>query len=179
MKYFSFLAMLLALLAGTSCEYGQLTDAQPTCEDMQVACEQFVEVHFHYGFKNELNTFDLTYQKDLVMDGVISTDFWFTTEEQEEMLAKVEQYHFYQMPDTIKPQEVCCVTPDPGWLSMRIRQGDRDHTVSWYGQLSWYYPQPEYEEYVPDLRALYDYIIELIESKCAYQLLPPARGGYI
>ncbi|MFC1543025.1 hypothetical protein ACFL4K_00635 [Candidatus Neomarinimicrobiota bacterium] len=179
MKFSRFLVPLLALLAGTSCEYGQLTEAQPTCEDMQVACEQFVEVHFHYGFKNELDTFELTYQKDLVGDGVISTDFWFTTDEQEELLAKVEQYNFYLLPDTIKQREHVIVKPDAGWQFLRIKQGDRNHTVSWYNLVSWYYPQPEYEEYIPDLRALHDYITELIESKCAYQLLPPARGGYV
>ncbi len=161
MKYFSFLATLLALLLWLSCE-------EPTAPD-----EQLAMVHFHYYFRNELNTFDKTYQKDLVMDGVITADFWFTTEEQGEILAKAEQYHFYQLPDTIKQQEGVRVEPDPGRQFLRIKHEEWDHTVSWY------YPLPEDHGDVPDLRALHDFLIELIESKPAYESLPPARGGYI
>lgn len=160
-KYFSFLATLLALLSGTSCE-------EPTAPD-----EQLAMVHFHYHFRNELNTFDKTYQKDLVMDGVTSTEFWFTTEEQGELLAQAEIQHFYQFPDTIKSEAGVTNDPDPGRQFLRIKHEEWDHTVSWY------YPLPEDHGYVPDLRALRDFLIELIESKPAYKSLPPARGGYI
>ncbi len=160
-KYFGSLVLLLALLVETSCE-GPI-----------VADEQLVRVHFHYHFKNELNTFEMTFQKDLVIDGVICTDFWFTTEEQGEILAKAEMHHFHQFPDTIKSEPWAAIDPDPGRQILRIKHEDRDHTVSWY------HPLPEDHEYVSDLLALRDFLIELIESKPAYKSLPPTRGGYL
>ncbi len=161
-KYYCSLAMLLALLVETSCE-GPI-----------VADEQLVMVHFHYHFKNELNTFEMTFQKDLAMDGVIATDFWFTTEEQAEILAQVEMHRFFQLPDTIKSYPPgATIDPDPGRQFLCIKHEDRDYTVSWY------YPLPEDHEYVSDLLALRDFLIELIESKPAYKSLPPARGGYL
>ncbi len=159
MKYLSL--VIAALLSWTSCE-------EPTAPD-----EQLAMVHFNYNFKNELNTFEMTFQKDLVMDGVIATDFWFTAEEQAEILAKAEMHRFYQFPDTIKSEPGAAIDPDPGRQFLCIKHEERDHTVSWY------HPLPEDHEYVSDLLALRDFLIELIESKPAYKSLPPARGGYL
>jgi hypothetical protein len=41
---------------------------------------------FQVWFRNELNTYENTYQKDLVEDGVIKVRFWLTAEEQNKIL---------------------------------------------------------------------------------------------
>ncbi len=54
-----------------------------SCTDSPVEPDpQFVQIYFKYRFNNELNTFESTYQKDLILDGTIKVNFWLTTEEQ-------------------------------------------------------------------------------------------------
>jgi len=144
-----------------------------TCEEQIVTDKQFVKIHFHYGFANELNTFENIYCKDLVLDGVAAAEFWLTTDEQEEILVQAANHHFYELPDTIHDEPGTSFDPDPGRQFLRIQHQAHDHTVSWY------YPLPQDSIYVPHLRILRDFLIELIESKPAYLSLPPARGGYI
>ena len=139
---------------------------------------QFLQIRFHYWFRNELNTFEQTYQKDLVQDGTAKTSFWLTSEEQGRILEKVQTINFFQFPDTIRyePGEdsiAVSISPDPGRQFLRVQYQEQDKTVSWY------YPLPENNEYVPLLLELQDLVIEIIESKPDYQALPPARGGYI
>ncbi|UCD38291.1 MAG: hypothetical protein JSW54_02075 [Fidelibacterota bacterium] len=138
--------------------------------------EQFVKVHFHYGFRNELNTFEHNYQKDLVMDGVATTEFWLTTTEQEALLIKATQCGFFDLPDTIiQPWDTVMVVidPNPGPQFLRLQHEAQDHLVTWF------YPLPEDTVYLPRLIELAVCLIDLIESKQAYKSLPPARGGYI
>jgi len=40
--------------------------------------EQLVKIHLQFGFVDELNTFEGTFTKDLVMDGSITVEFWFS-----------------------------------------------------------------------------------------------------
>ena len=148
------------------------------CEGPSVLDEQLVKVHFRYGFMNELNTFEKYYQKDLVMDGVAVTEFWFTTEDQEEILAEAERYGFFELPDTIRIRPTgdsvaIRILPDPGHQFLRIYYEEQDHTVHWT------YPLLDDTVHVPRLRGITDFLIQLIESNPAWQALPPVHGGYI
>ena len=50
-----------------------------SCQESSVEPEiQFVQIYLKNGFKTELNTFENTFQKDLVMDGVMKVKFWLT-----------------------------------------------------------------------------------------------------
>ena len=140
--------------------------------------EQFIKIHFHYGFGNELNTFEQTYQKDLVLDGSVKIPFWLTAEEQEQIISKVQTVNFFQFPDTICYNSetdsftVAIVEPNPGRQFLRILYQEQDKTVNWY------LPLPD-NEYSISLLELIEHIISIIESKPEYQSLPPVRGGYI
>jgi hypothetical protein len=137
---------------------------------------QFLKIHIYYGFGNELNTFEQTYTKDLVLDGYITVDFWLTEAEQERISNKLDAVDFFQFPDTLIYQMgsdsiMVRIEPDPGWQFLRVADENRDKIVYWR------YPLPEGNEFVPHLVELKNLIIDIIESKPEYKKLPPARGG--
>jgi len=137
---------------------------------------QFLKIHFYYGFGNELNTFEQTYTKDLVLDGYITVDFWLTEAEQETIRNKLYVVDFFHFPDTliyqIGPDSIMVsINPDPGWQFLQVADENRDKIVYWR------YPFPEENEFVPRLVKLKNLIIDIIEAKSEYQALPPPRGG--
>jgi len=139
--------------------------------------EQFIKIHFYYGFGNELNTFEQTYQKDLALDGSVKIPFWFTAEEQEQIITKVQAVNFFQFPDTIcfnseTDSFTVTIEPNPGRQFLRILYQEQDKIVNWY------LPLPDNEESI-SLLELIEHIISIIESKPEYQSPPPMRSGYI
>ena len=86
------IAIILVITTGCS----SLTDIENTAHDPQV-----VEVHLQYSFLDELNTFEGTLTKDLVMDGSVTVAFWLSIAEQESILEKADQVSFFSLPDTI------------------------------------------------------------------------------
>jgi hypothetical protein len=148
------------------------------CQDSPVESEeQFVKIYFKYGFRNELNTFAKTFQKDLIMDGVIKVEFWLTADEQNNILEKANALNYFAMPDTFKyiSQDSINVSidPDPGEQILRIQYRLLDKTIVWT------YPPVENNSQFNDLLELQKFIITIIESKPEYKQLPAARGGYM
>lgn len=139
---------------------------------------QNLKIHFHYSFKNELNTFDQTFQKDLVMDGTIKVPFYLTQEEQNDILNTITGVDFYSFPDTIRNEPgpdgiIMTINPDPGRQFIRIEYQGKEKLVNWFC------PLPQDNPNGIRLLTLQQKIIEIIESKPEYQALPPARGGYL
>lgn len=137
--------------------------------------EQFVNILFKYNFRNELNTFNNTYQKDLVLDGVIKIDFWLSTDEQNQILEKANQYNFFSLPDSILADAPVQITPNPGQF-LRIKTDAEDHSILWNIILEEF----QSEQYVDFLKVvqLAEFIRSIVESKPEYKKLPPANGGY-
>jgi hypothetical protein len=138
----------------------------------QHADPQFVQVHFQYGFKNELNTFDGTYQKDLVWDGTIKVPFWLTTNEQNMIVEKALAVKFFAFPDTLHKEQGVVIMPDPSPDFLRLKYENQEKSVVWF------FPLDASNPYAQSLRELTDLIRTTIESKPEYKKLPPARGGY-
>ena len=137
---------------------------------------QFLKIHFYYGFGNELNTFEQTYTKDLVLDGYITVDFWLTEAEQESIRNKLQVVNFFSFPDTliypiVSDSIMVRIEPDPGWQFLRVVDENHDKIVYWR------YPFPEGNEFVARMVELKNLIIDIIEAKSEYQALPPPRGG--
>ena len=105
-----------------------------SCKDNSVEPEtQFVQIYFKYSFKNELNTFANTYQKDLVLDGVIKVKFWLTDEEQNNILDKLNSLNYFSLPDTFNyiPQDSISPSPNPGKQILRIKYQQNDKKIIW------------------------------------------------
>jgi hypothetical protein len=148
-----------------------------SCQESSVEPEiQFVQIYLKNGFKTELNTFENTFQKDLVMDDVMKVKFWLTAEEQNKILEKANLLNYFSMPDTFinnSPDSISVsINPDPGEQVLRIKYQSNDKTTVWS------YPLLENNAQFDNLLELRQCIITIIESKPEYKKLPPARGGY-
>lgn len=159
-KYF----LILTLLPILSCN-----------ENIIQPDEQFVNILFKYDFKNELDTFNNTYQKDLVLDGLIKIDFWLTTDEQNQIIEKANQLNFFLLPDTILADTPVQITPNPGQF-LRIKTETEDHSILWNIILEEFQAE-QYEDFLK-VQQLAEFIRLIIESKPGYKKLPPANGGY-
>jgi hypothetical protein len=148
-----------------------------SCQDSSLSPdEQFVQIYFKYNFKNVLNTFDNTFQKDLVEDGVVKIKFWLKEEEQNKILEKANLLNYFLMPDTFisdfSDSIAVSINPDPGEQVLRIKYQTNDKTTFWN------YPPLQNNAQFNDLLELHRFIISIIESKQEYKDLPPAKGGY-
>src|SRR5260370_741606 len=92
---------------------------------------QFIQIFYHSGLLDELDTFHGTYQKDLI-PGTATTPMWLTTREQEILQTNIEQIKFFSFPDTIHRPPNIVVAPDLGPQVLRIKYKNQDKTVVWY-----------------------------------------------
>jgi len=127
---------------------------------------QFIQIYYRFHALEELDTFNGTFQKDLVPGSATAT-MWFTTRDQEIILFKLEQIHFFAFPDTIYSLPNQIVTPNLGPSILRIKYKNLDKT------LVWYYPN-DYNQ-LDDLRELF---YNIIFSKKEYKALPPQKSYY-
>ncbi|MCH7964011.1 MAG: hypothetical protein IH852_08740 [Bacteroidetes bacterium] len=135
-----------------------------------------VQVYFKYGHKNVLDTFENTYQKDMILDGVIKIRFFLTPEELNQILEKANSINYFSLPDTFKYVPVNGITkitdPNPGEQILRIKYQQKDKRTIWTYPLNDNFPE------VKDLMELKDFIISIIISKPEYKKLPPTKSGY-
>lgn len=155
----------LLLLLG-SCS--QPSDTAGPTSDAQV-----LKIYMQYGFKDELDTFEQTLQKDLIADGTIRVPFWLSTAEQDLILQKVLDVGFFAFPDTLKREAGFMVSPDPSPDVLRIEYQDQANTVVWY------YPIDSSGGHAEGIIELRDLITHIIREKPEYKILPQARGGYV
>lgn len=138
--------------------------------------EQIIKIHYKYGVADEINTFNNTCTKDLVLDGTITIDYWFQSEEQDTIIEILEEIDFFNLPDTLSylPGDSIAemIEPDPGIQSLRINYNNQDKTVYWYIINS--YPS-EYER----ILRITELIEEILNADPEYLSLPEPNGGYI
>ncbi len=159
------LTPVLLLLFG-SCS--QSTDAPEPVPEVQA-----LKIDLQYGFRDELNTFALTLQKDLVLDGTVTVPFWLTSDEQDVILQKAVGIDFFSLPDTLQREPGVFISPDPSPDLLRLQYGSQEKTVVWY------YPQDPNDTQWKALLELRNVIMQVIQAKPEYKLLPAARGGYV
>ncbi len=133
---------------------------------------QFIEIFYHSGLHDELDTFHGTYQKDLI-PGVAKTNMWLTEREQEIILSKLEQVRFFALPDTVRRPPNTTVSPDLGPQVIRVKYNDRDKTVVWFDPID---PRSKVKWYIESLQELLN---DIILSTPEYKALPPRKGGYL
>jgi hypothetical protein len=161
----SLLTPVLLLLFGSCSES---PDAPGPAPDVQV-----LKIDLQYGFRDELNTFTRTLQKDLVMDGTVTVPFWLTSDEQDRILQKALGIDFFSLSDTLQREPGVFISPDPSPDLLRLQYGSQEKTVIWY------YPQDPNDTGWKALLELRDVIIQVIQAKPEYKVLPAARGGYV
>lgn len=133
---------------------------------------QEIQIDYQFGLHDRLNTFEGFVQKDLVLDGVIKTDFWLSTPEQISILEVVDQVRFFEFPDTIRRQPGVTMEPDFSPDVLRIHCENQEKTVVWF------YPMENSPGYTDSLQTLITRIRDVLFSNSIYRKLPPPRGGY-
>ena len=137
--------------------------------------EQYLQVLMHYGFNNEVDTFNGKLTKDLILDGIVTVDFSFTTEEQMQIEEAIILNDFFNLPDTIQyfsgDSIDVLIYPNPGMQYLRVNYDNQDRKVYWS------YPLPDNADALA-IMAIYNEIRSVVESTAVYQDLPEPRGGY-
>ena len=131
-----------------------------------------INIVFRYGVqgKNELDTFNGTFAKDLVIDGTATGRLYLSKQDLLQIQVKLTEIGFFEYPDTFPSQGI--VTPrGDGYL--KVANGSIVKEVSWYSD-------SDYED--SRVKSLHDtavFLMDLIESKPAYKAFPPANGAYM
>ena len=166
MKKLCRLLSLIAILFGYACSE---SGTEP-------ALRHF-DLQLKYGIlaRNELNTFDNTVTKDLIVDGQATTRLVLSVKDLDTLESRFVAIDINSYPDTFVVQTgdtVCTITPYVTY-SMKIRMGSTWKEVFWEDSILSSDPR------ATRLRQVLAFVQNLIESKPEYQQLPPARGGYL
>lgn len=134
---------------------------------------------FRYGVraKNELDTFDKTYTKDMVMGPPVKIIMSLSKEELTRIYQKMLEINFFDYPDkffiTVPIGEpIGEVTPYSSYY-FKVVYDSKIKELSWDDYIL------NKSEKADKLRELIRYIKNIIESKPEYKKLPQPKGGYI
>lgn len=153
-------AIFFFLLSGCS----TTTDVEKTHD------EQSVKIHLQYGFVDELNTFEGTFTKDLVMDGSITVEFWLSKKDQESIRELAEEVSFFSIPNTILAMPGVGMDPNPSPDMLRIKFEEIVNTVEWS------YPKDPENANFDKVIELSEHIMSIVKKSEIYKSLPEARG---
>jgi len=125
---------------------------------------------FRYGVgaKNELNTVNQTYTKDMVMDPPITVDLKLTDSELAGVYKKMSDLKVFEINEASTEKNVM-VTPCSGYY-FKAQIGFLIKELSWDGCRG---------KINDKLQQFTDYIIKIIEAKEEYKKLPDPRGLYL
>lgn len=160
--------ILIFLLIMTGCEKA-LENKMP--EEMPSVFS--FSVRFGYGEvnKNEINTFQNTFTKDLIMNGTATTEIIFTKDEMRSIYEEMREVNIMGAKDLVPSNNNCSRKPfsEDSW---ELLINGQTKTFSWSDK----YCEPTSD--AKQLLELRKYIQKIVESKEAYLLMPKAKGGY-
>ncbi len=133
-----------------------------------------INIDFKFGIesRNELNTFDGTFTKDLIIDGTITTRLILTQQELAQIQTKILEMNFFDYPETF-PSSGRWIPREDYYL--KVQNGTTIKQVTWYSDS---FIHDNTNETKINLNQLYNLIWNMIETKIEYKLLPAANGGY-
>ncbi len=129
------------------------------------------------GARNELNTFNGTYTKDMVSDPSITVNLSLSKEELDRIYQKMVEIDFFDYPDKFS------ITPSPGesygivtpYYSyyFKVEYNSEIKELWWEDEIT------NKDEKADKLRELIKLIWDIIESKEEYKKLPEPTSGYM
>ena len=160
---FAFVAFILV-----SC--GPFGNNESTLPDTRPADFNFV---LNYGVlaKNQIDTYQGTYTKDLILDGTATTALALSDQEMAEIYAKMRAIDIMSYPDVFKPASDIHMMPFQSY-SLTITANGANKSITWDDESNSNSPQ------ATRLRELFTRIHEIVITKDAYKNLPEASGGY-
>lgn len=142
--------------------------------------EEEIALIFRYGYgtpvKNELNTLNNTYTKDMIGDPPVTTHLSLSKGELDTIISKMKEIGFFGYPDwfSVPTQPggmVGCVTPFESYY-FRVECDSGAKGLYWDDNIT------NANKDADKLRELIRLIKGIVESKPEYQRLPAPRGGY-
>jgi hypothetical protein len=146
----------------------------PTIKSVAGHDEQFIQIFFHHGHCNELDTFHGTYQKDLVSKGTIKAAMWLKKRDQEILLSTLHRLRFFNLPDTIPKQHDIIVDPDMGVQILKVKYGGTIKTVVWYET-----NEPSFENDKYSIEEISRLLVKIIYSTPEYKAMPVTDELYL
>lgn len=130
-----------------------------------------INIDFKFGVtaRNELNTFDGTFTKDLIMDGTIKTRLILSQQELSQVKTKLLDMGFFDYPATF--QSKGAISPRSDYF-IKVQMGNVTKEVTWYSDSNLG------AKTNADLNELYHTLHGIITQKIEYKLLPAPSGGY-
>ncbi len=125
-----------------------------------------VDAHYVYPGKNEFNSAEKYYKKELTRGHFAQTHIELDPGQQLLVLNKAIVLHFYQMPDSFYHSDDT-LNGQPHFL--RIWADSLDKTVRWYGSIIALEPANY------DLKGLMEYVDSIVKSSDNYQDLPKSK----
>lgn len=125
---------------------------------------------FRYGVgaKNELNTFDQTFTKDMITEPSITTKFSLTESELAGIYQEINELKLFDKTEEPQQENVYISPCSSYYLKVQINSTQKE--------LSW----DNCSKKISDkLQNFTDYIISIIQSKEQYKKLPQPKSGYI
>ena len=133
---------------------------------------------FGVGSRNELNTFQNTYTKDLVLDGTLTVPLVLSESELNAIKAKLEQIDFFSYPEhlPVLPNGSALVAVEPhSSYQIEIKNQSTVKTVYWDDALAPIY----FDIQRKNLQEIVAFISNIVNQKPEIAKLPSARGGYL
>ena len=134
---------------------------------------QRVKVFFKFDFRDQVDTFNGTLTKDLVLNGTVTVPFGFKQSEQDSLVAVLAQTGFFGLPDTLFPMPTVFISPDPGFQLLRVEFEGTTKSLVWMPVLD------ESDPRTGRVQELWAKLRSLVQSTDTYRQLPPAVGGYL
>ncbi len=165
-KYFSKIVVIGLMISGFGM-FGQLSVFPQDSPANELIDFNFI---FRYGIgaKNELNTFDQIYTKDMIIGPSITVGMTLSNDELKGIYKKINDLKLFN--ESVRPiEENVSISPCSSFY-LKIRVNSEQKELSWddcYGRVS-----DKFHQFI-------DYIIQIIESKEEYKKLPEPKGGYL
>lgn len=128
---------------------------------------------FKYGVtaRNELNTFDNTYTKDMIIDPPVKIWLYLSDDEMNQIKQKIVEIDFFNLPETLPLRsDGGFVTPQDDFY-IKVQNGSAVKEVSWSSN-------SEVNSIEQNLTQLANLLTGIVEQRPEYRDLPPPNGGY-
>lgn len=129
-------------------------------------------LQYGVGGKNELNTFEQTFTKDLIQKGTKTVPFNLTVDDLEEVFVRIKQTDVSIYPEKFHPETAYYIEPHETFY-LKIQMNGKSQEIQWVAEDAGRSPETE------ELHDLLKYIINVIENKREYKKLPKPVGWYL
>lgn len=129
---------------------------------------------FKYGVgaKNELDTLNGTYTKDMIMDPSITTNLTLSVEEKWQIMNEIYSIDFFNLPNSFPINPHMWKTTQTDYF-LKVQNGTQTNEVYWNAN------SLLEDSIEKNLEQLVIYLIEIIENKEGYKALPTPTAGYL